>query len=40
MGIGYAQIKDKAIQIGIKHIMDIFNKPTNRGPYLTHTKLE
>ena len=35
MGLGYAPLKNKATQMGIKHIMDILNKPTDRG-YLAY----
>jgi hypothetical protein len=31
MGLGYAPMKDRAIQMGIEHITKIFNKPTKRG---------
>jgi hypothetical protein len=35
MGLGYAQLKDKSAQMGIYHLMDILNKPTDRG-YLAY----
>ena len=31
MGLGYAPIKERATQIGIEHVTEIFNKPTDRG---------
>jgi hypothetical protein len=31
MKLGYAPISDKATQIEIEHLMDILNKPTDRG---------
>jgi hypothetical protein len=30
MGLGYAPMKDRASRMGIKHITEIINKPTNR----------
>ena len=30
-GLGYAPFKDKATQMGIEHLMKIFNKPTEWG---------
>ena len=35
MGLGYAPLINKATQLGIKHLMDILNKPTDRG-YLAY----
>jgi len=35
MGLGYAPLKHKATQMGIEHLMDILNKPTDRG-YLAY----
>jgi hypothetical protein len=35
MGIGYALLRNKATQMGIEHLMDILNKPTNGG-YLAY----
>jgi hypothetical protein len=35
MGLGYAPLKDKATQMGLEHLMDILNKPTERG-YLAY----
>ena len=35
MGLGYAQLKNKATPMGIEHPMDILNKPTDRG-YLAY----
>jgi hypothetical protein len=35
MGLGYAPQKNKATQMGIEHLMDILNKPTDRG-YLAY----
>jgi hypothetical protein len=41
MGLGYAPLKHKATQMGIEHLTNILNKPTDRG-YLafahTHTE--
>ena len=34
-GLGYAPLRHKATQMGIEHLMDIFNKPTDRG-YLAY----
>ena len=31
MGLGYAPMKDRATQMGIEHITEILNKPTERG---------
>ena len=31
MGLGYAPLKDKATQMGIEHLMEILNKPIDRG---------
>jgi hypothetical protein len=31
MGLGYAPMKDRAIQMGIEHIAEIINKPIDRG---------
>ncbi len=31
MGLGYAPLRNKATQMGIEHLMDILNKPTDRG---------
>ena len=31
MSLGYAPLKDKATQVGIEHLMEILNKPTDRG---------
>jgi len=31
MGLGYAPMKDRAAQMGIEHISEILNKPTERG---------
>jgi len=35
MGLGYAPLKHKATQMGIDHLMDTLNKPTDRG-YLAY----
>jgi hypothetical protein len=35
MGLGYAPLKDKATQMGIENLMDVLNKPTERG-YLAY----
>jgi hypothetical protein len=35
MGVGYAPLKDEATQMGIEHLMEILNKPTDRG-YLAY----
>jgi hypothetical protein len=35
MGLGYAPLRNKARQIGIEHLMDIFDKPIDRG-YLAY----
>jgi hypothetical protein len=35
MGLGYAPLRNKAAQMGIEHLMDILNKPTDRG-YLAY----
>jgi len=35
MGLGYLPIRNKATQMGIEHLMDILNKPTDRG-YLAY----
>jgi hypothetical protein len=35
MGLGYATLKDKATQMGIEHLMEILDKPTDRG-YLAY----
>jgi hypothetical protein len=35
MGLGYAPLKDKATQMGIEHLMNILNKPADRG-YLAY----
>ena len=41
MGLEYAPLRNKATQMGKEHLMDILNKPTDRG-YLayahTHTE--
>jgi hypothetical protein len=39
MGLGYAPMKERATQMGIEHITEIINKPTDRG-YIAyaHTK--
>jgi len=31
MSLGYAPMKDRATQMGIEHITEIINKPTDRG---------
>jgi len=31
MGLGYAPMKDRATRMGIEHITEILNKPTERG---------
>jgi hypothetical protein len=38
MGQGYAQLRNKAIQMGIEHLMNILNKPTDRG-YITYAHI-
>jgi len=35
MGLGYAPLRNKATQMEIEHLMDILNKPTDRG-YLAY----
>jgi hypothetical protein len=35
MGLGYAPLRNKATQMGIENLMDILNKPTDRG-YLAY----
>jgi hypothetical protein len=35
MGLGYAPLRHKATQMGIEHLLDILNKPTDRG-YLAY----
>jgi hypothetical protein len=40
MGLGYAPLKDKATQMGIEHLMEILNKPTDRGYRVYNTHLE
>jgi len=35
IGLWYAPMKDRATQMGIEHITDILNKPTDRG-YISH----
>jgi hypothetical protein len=35
MGLGYAPLKDKATQMGIEHLMEFLNRPTDRE-YLAH----
>jgi hypothetical protein len=38
MGLGYAPLRNKATQMEIEHLMDILNKPTDRGyPACAHT---
>ena len=31
MGLGYTPMKDRATQMGIEHVTEIINKPTDRG---------
>jgi len=35
MGLGYSPLKDKATQMGLEHLMDILNTPTERS-YLAY----
>jgi hypothetical protein len=35
VGLEYAPLKDRATRMGIEHITEIINKPTNRG-YITY----
>jgi len=38
MGLGYAPMKDIAMQMGIEHITKIINKPTDGG-YIAYTHI-
>jgi hypothetical protein len=37
MGLGYAPMKDRTTQMGIEHIIDIINQPTERG-YIAYAR--
>jgi hypothetical protein len=37
MGLGFAPLRSKATQMGIQHLVDILNKPTDRG-YLAYER--
>jgi hypothetical protein len=39
MGLGYAPMKERATQMGIEHITEIINKPTDRG-YIAYARIK